>query len=88
MASVFTTINAPMRYLLPESTLSELLKKCEFPAEYDQHIYAFFTEVSPSVVCMFCKQNGILIDTLKTYYFKYIKPLYTNRRLEEIFNVD
>ncbi|MEW6621071.1 MAG: hypothetical protein AB1422_17355 [bacterium] len=88
MVSVFTTINAPMKYSLRESTLVELLKKCEFPTKYDQHIYSFFTEVSPSVVCRFCNQNGISMEILKSYYFKYIQPLYTNRNLEEIFNVD
>lgn len=88
MVSVFTTINAPMKYFLTESHLAELLKKCEFPTKYEQHIYAFFTEVSPAVICMFCKQNGIFIDTLKFYYFKYIKPIYTNKWLEEVFNVE
>ena len=72
------------RISLKEEELASVIKTGLFPKEYAGHIYAFFSEGSVSVINRFMEEYSVPPDTLKEYYFNFVKPFYANPDLEEL----
>lgn len=88
MTTAYSTINASVKYPLKEEDLAHFIKTKQFPDEYKEHIYVFFTEVSTSVIYKFIMEQGITLQQMKEYYFDYIKVKYTNNNLEGMFKIE
>ncbi|NWF53025.1 MAG: hypothetical protein HXY47_08105 [Nitrospirae bacterium] len=85
--TVSTTVNASFRILLSEEALAQFIKKGEFPEQFREHNYVFFTEVPVSLVYKFMLQYEISLKILKDYYMKFIEPVYHNKDFERMFDV-
>lgn len=88
MSTVYSTVNASFKHTLSEEALAELIKTGDFPAQFREHIYVFFTEVPVSAVYKFMKEQGITNEEIKDYYTRFIKEIYTNKELEEMLTIE
>ena len=89
MHPAIVTVNCAYKRGITEEKLAELIKKQEFPKVYplNEQVEVFFSEVPVSTVISFCKEHGISIEELKSYYEQYIKPKFRNGELEELWYI-
>jgi hypothetical protein len=80
------TVNAAYKNAIGEEEIAELIKNKVLLDKYIEHMYVFFTEVPVSVINKFIKHYSISIYQLKDYYETFIKPVYQNKDLEEMFS--
>lgn len=88
MTTAYSTINAPFKYPLKEEELAHFIKTKQLPEKYKEHIYAFFTEVSTSVMYKFMMEHEISLQQMNDYYLEYVKGQYTNNNLEGMFKLE
>jgi hypothetical protein len=81
---IATTINAQTKTYLTEKELAKLLQALRLSEEYTTQIFNFFTDVHTQDIEKFQVEFNISDEVLRTYYEKYIKEIYPNKKLEEM----
>ncbi len=88
MKNIAITVNVSFKYPISEKKLSALIKTGTVEQKYLPHIFAFFTDVPTPDVLHFIKKFHIPLLLLKNYYTNYVKDLYPNKELEDIFTYE
>jgi len=79
--SIAISVNASYAEIWDGKKLAEIIKNLIPPQS--ERIYVLFTEIPLQLLIKFCYDHDIPLELLKTYYEKYIKPVYRNQELEE-----
>lgn len=88
MKNIATTVNVSFKYPITEKKLSALIKSGTVEQKYLPHIFSFFTDVPTTDILFFIKKFHIPLLLLKKYYINYVKDLYPNKELEEVFTYE
>lgn len=78
-------INAQTQNFLSEKELAEIIQKKELSEKYAVQVFNFFSDMPVPAVVKFAAKNGIDIEDIRDYYLRYVKNVYPNPALEEIF---
>lgn len=83
---VSLTVNAAYQEAISDEEIAELLRRKISPdRRFTEHVYVFFTEVPVSVISTFLKRERVSLRQLQEYYEAYVRPVYQNKELEELF---
>jgi len=87
MHPAIVTVNCSYKVEISEKELAEIIKSGELPEEKRGYLEVFFSEVPLSEIVDFCDKYGITINELKNFYERNIKPLFSNKELEELWKI-
>jgi hypothetical protein len=65
----------------------QIIKSGELPGEKRGYLEIFFSEVSLLEIVDFCDRYEITISEIKNFYEKNVKPLFSNKELEELWKI-
>ena len=85
MQTIETTVNQSLKYPATEEKLAGMIKSGKKEDKYIAHIFALFSDVPVQDIIAFCYKHDINLMIMEKYYNKYVKHLYPNHELEEVF---
>ncbi len=87
MHPAIVTVNCSYKVKISEGELAEIIKSGKLPDEKRGYLEVFFSEVPLSEIVDFCDRYEITINELKNFYEKNIKSLFSNKELEELWEI-
>jgi len=77
--------NQSYREKMTDAVVVGAIKKAKMTEEWKFHIYDFFADNPPQAILDFCKEYGISLEELKSFYETFVKPYFRNRGLEGVW---
>ena len=85
--SIEIAINIPFQKKISENELFKIIKNCEIPTKWKDHIEYLFTEVPSELFLLWCNEKNMDLSNLKIFYEKCIKNNYKNTWLQKLWEI-